>query len=123
MDERTTVVRSLRERFLDGLREAAGPLRPQRPHGRRRCRTRSTSRFRVEGGRAVDEPRPGGRGLFGRLGLFERLAAAVAGAAGDGGAGGGAASAVRFSLSALNTEAEMDEAVRRIAAVVRRLRG
>ena len=31
-------------------------------------------------------------------------------------------SAVRFSLSALNTEGEMDEAVRRIAAVVRRLR-
>jgi cysteine sulfinate desulfinase/cysteine desulfurase-like protein len=31
-------------------------------------------------------------------------------------------SAVRFSISALNTEAEMDEAVRRVAAVVRRLR-
>jgi cysteine sulfinate desulfinase/cysteine desulfurase-like protein len=29
---------------------------------------------------------------------------------------------VRFSISALNTEAEMDEAVRRITAVVRRLR-
>ena len=31
-------------------------------------------------------------------------------------------SAMRFSLSALLTEAEIDEAVRRIAAVVRRLR-
>jgi len=31
-------------------------------------------------------------------------------------------SAMRFSLSALNTEAEIDEAVRRVAAVVRRLR-
>jgi cysteine desulfurase len=122
MERRSSVVRSLRERILAGLREAAGPIVLNGP---------------TEGGLPhtinVSFPGPKADALLMSLDL-----AGVACSAGSACSSGSLLpspvlramgtpeevlySAVRFSLSALNTEGEMDEAVRRIAAVVRRLR-
>ncbi len=122
MDLRTKVVCSLRERILAGLRETAGPIALNGP---------------TEGGLPhtlnVSFPGPKADALLMSLDL-----AGVACSAGSACSSGSLLpspvlramgvsedalhSAVRFSLSALNTEAEMNEAVRRIAAVVRRVR-
>jgi cysteine desulfurase len=122
MEQRFRVVRSLRERILTGLRETAGPIVLNGPK---------------EGGlpHTINVSFPG---LKADALLMSLDLAGVACSAGSACSSGsllpspvlramGAAddvlrSAVRFSLSALNTEEEMDEAVRRIAAVVRRLR-
>ncbi len=123
MERRTTVVRSLRERTLTGLRESAGPLVLNGP---------------PEGGvpHTLNVSFPG---LKADALLMALDLAGVACSAGSACSSGslqpspvlramGAPddvlySAVRFSLSALLTTDEIDEAVRRIAAVVRRLRG
>ena len=123
MDQRIRVVRSLRERFLTGLRQAAEPVVLNGP---------------TEGGlpHTINVSFPG---LKADALLMSLDLAGVACSAGSACSSGsllpspvlramGApeevlSSAVRFSLSALNTEAEMNEAVQRIAAVVRRLRG
>jgi cysteine desulfurase len=122
MDARAAAVLRLRERFLAGLRAAAGPL-------------------------ALNGPASGGvphtanvsfPGLKADALLMALDLAGVACATGSACSSGsllpspvlqamGAPdavlhSAMRFSLSALNTEAEIDEAVRWIGAVVRRLR-
>ena len=122
MERRANVVRSLRERILAGLRETAGPLILNGPK---------------EGGlpHTINVSFPG---LKADTLLMSLDLAGVACSAGSACSSGsllpspvlramGAPddvlhSAVRFSLSPLNTEAEMDEAVRGIAAVVRRLR-
>jgi cysteine desulfurase len=123
MDARTAAVRGLRERFLTGLRSAAGPLALNGP---------------MAGGvpHTVNVSFPG---LKADALLMALDLAGVACATGSACSSGsllpspvlramGAPdavlqSAMRFSLSALNTAAEVDEAARRIAAVVRRLRG
>ncbi len=123
MEWRLTVVRSLRERILTGLRESAGPLVLNGP---------------AEGGvpHTVNVSFPG---LKADALLMALDLAGVACSAGSACSSGsllpspvlramGVAddvlhSAVRFSLSALLTPDEIDEAVRRIATVVRRLRG
>ena len=122
MEWRLTVVRSLRERILTGLRESAGPLVLNGP---------------AEGGvpHTVNVSFPG---LKADALLMALDLAGVACSAGSACSSGsllpspvlramGVAdavlhSAVRFSLSALLTPDEIDEAVRRIATVVRRLR-
>ena len=123
MERRTTVVRSLRKRTLAGLHEFASPI-------------------------VINGPAAGGvphtlnvsfPGLKADALLMALDLAGVACSAGSACSSGslqpspvlramGAAddvllSAMRFSLSALLTPAEIDEAVRRIAAAVRRLRG
>ena len=114
----------LRQRFLD----TAAAERPRRwsLNGPAEGGVPHTLNLSFPGCRAdvaADEPRPGRRGLLDRLGLFQRLAAAVAGAAGDGRAGRRCCTRRCASASApLLSEAEIDEAARRIAAVVRRLR-
>jgi cysteine desulfurase len=123
LEQRIKVVRSLRERILTGLRETTSPVVLNGP---------------TEGGlpHTINVSFPG---LKADALLMSLDLAGVACSAGSACSSGsllpspvlramGApeevlSSAVRFSLSALNTEAEMDEAVRRIAAVVRRLRG
>ncbi len=123
MEPRTTVVRSLREQLLTGLRESAAPLVLNGP---------------AEGGvpHTVNVSFPG---LKADALLMALDLAGVACSAGSACSSGSLLpspvlramgvpedvlhSAVRFSLSALLTPAEIDEAVRRIAAVVRRLRG
>jgi cysteine desulfurase len=122
MERRTKVVRSLRERFLSGLRETAEPVVLNGPD---------------EGGlpHTINVSFPG---LKADALLMNLDLAGVACSAGSACSSGSLLpspvlramsvseaalhSALRFSLSALNTEAEMDEAVRRIATVVRRLR-
>ena len=120
MEERSYVARSLRERILAGLRKTAGPIILNGP---------------TEGGlpHTLNISFPG---LKADALLMSLDLAGVACSAGSACSSGSLLpspvlramgtpddvlhSAVRFSLSALNTEAEMDEAVRRIAAVVRR---
>ena len=108
MKQRISVVRSLRERILTGLRKTAepillnGPKEGGLPHtinlsqetlgswtrpatqGRRSAAHDQPFLSGAEGGRAVNQPRPGGRSVFGRLRVFDRLAIAVAGTACDG---------------------------------------
>jgi cysteine desulfurase len=121
MERRTAVVRSLRERFLIGLRKTAGPLTLNGP---------------AEDGvpHTVNVSFPG---LKADALLMALDLAGVACSAGSACSSGSLLpspvlramgvpddvlhSAVRFSLSALLTPDEIDEAVRRIAAVVRRL--
>ncbi len=120
MEQRTQRVRSLRDRFLAGLRETAGPVVLNGP---------------ASGGapHTVNVSFPGLKAdaLLMRLDL-----AGVACSTGSACSSGsllpspvlramGASellSAMRFSLSALLTPEEIDEAVRRIAAAARRLR-
>ena len=120
MEQRTQKVRSLRDRFLAGLRETAGPVVLNGP---------------ASGGapHTVNVSFPGLKAdaLLMRLDL-----AGVACSTGSACSSGsllpspvlramGASellSAMRFSLSALLTPEEIDEAVRRIAAAARRLR-
>jgi cysteine desulfurase len=122
MEQRSSVLRSLRERILTGLRETASPITLNGPK---------------EGGlpHTINVSFPG---LKADALLMSLDLAGVACSAGSACSSGsllpspvlramGAPddilrSAVRFSLSALNTETEMEEAVRRITAVVRRLR-
>jgi cysteine desulfurase len=122
MKQRISVVRSLRERILTGLRKTAEPILLNGPK---------------EGGlpHTINLSFPG---LKADALLISLDLAGVACSAGSACSTGSLLpspvlramgtpddvlrSAVRFSLSALNTEGEMDEAVRRIAAVVRRLR-
>ena len=121
MESRTRIVRELRARFLDGLRESARPL------------VLNGSDDGVPHTANVSFPRLKADALLMALDL-----AGVACSAGSACSSGsllpspvlramGAPedvlqSAVRFSLSALLTPDEIDEAVRRVAAVVRRLR-
>jgi cysteine desulfurase len=122
MEQRSSVLRSLRERILAGLRETAGPIILNGP---------------TEGGlpHTINVSFPGLKADALLIALDLSGVACSAGSACSSGSllpspvlrAMGAAddvlrSAVRFSISALNTEAEMDEAVRRVAAVVRRLR-
>ncbi len=121
-ERRTKVVCSLRERILAGLRETAGPLILNGP---------------AEGGlpHTLNISFPGLKADALLMSLDLVGVACSAGSACSSGSllpspvlramgvtDDALHSAVRFSLSALNTEGEMDEAVRRIAAVVRRLR-
>jgi len=122
MQRRTTVVRSLRERMLTGLHGSAAPLTLNGP---------------AEGGlpHTVSVSFPG---LKADALLMALDLAGVACSAGSACSSGSLLpspvlramgvpdavlhSAARFSLSALLTPADIDEAVRRIAAAVRRLR-
>jgi cysteine desulfurase len=122
MERRSHVVRSLRARMLAGLRETAEPVVLNGPK---------------EGGlpHTINVSFPGLRADALLMSLDLAGVACSAGSACSSGSllpspvlrAMGAPddvlhSALRFSLSALNTEAEIDEAVQRIAAVVRRLR-
>ncbi len=120
MGQRTQTVLSLRDRFLTGLRETAGPVVLNGP---------------ADGGvpHTVNVSFPG---LKADALLMSLDLAGVACSTGSACSSGsllpspvlramGASellSAMRFSLSALLTPAEIDEAVRRIAAAARRLR-
>ncbi|HVS35546.1 MAG TPA: cysteine desulfurase family protein [Gemmataceae bacterium] len=136
MDRRTAVVRSLRERFWTALRDAAGPLVLNGP---------SLAPLPGVPGRGAREPgcvphtlNLSFPGLKADALLMALDLAGVACSAGSACSSGsllpspvlramGASeevlqSAVRFSLSAQLTPEEIDEAVRRIASVVHRLR-
>ena len=119
MEERSAVVHTLRERFLTGLRTTAGPLLLNGP---------------AEGGvpHTVNVSFPGVKADALLMSLDLAGVACSTGSACSSGsllpspvllamAAPEPLSAMRFSLSALLTPAEIDEAVRRIAAAVRRL--
>ena len=120
--QRTSMVRSLRERFLAGLRATAAPVVLNGP---------------AEGGlpHTVNVSFPGLKADALLMGLDLAGVACSAGSACSSGSllpspvlramGAPDAvliSALRFSLSALLTPAEIDEAVRRVGGTVRRLR-
>jgi len=120
MEQRTQMVRSLRDQFLAGLRETAGPVVLNGP---------------ASGGvpHTVNVSFPGLKADALLMSLDLADVACSTGSACSSGSllpspvlrAMGASellSAMRFSLSALLTPAEIDEAVRRIAAAVRRLR-
>ena len=136
MERRTTVVRSLRERTLAGLREFASPMVLNGPP---LTPTPLPRGERGEGGGVPHTLNVSFPGLKADALLMALDLAGVACSAGSACSSGSLQpspvlramgvpddvlqSAVRFSLSALLTMDEIDEAVRRIAAVVRRLRG
>jgi cysteine desulfurase len=137
-EQRTKVIRSLRERFLKGLHEAAGPLvlngPPLTP-----TPLPPGERGRGEGDGVPHTVNVSFPGLKADALLMALDLAGVACSAGSACSSGsllpspvlramGApeevlTSALRFSLSALLTAGEIDEAGRRITVVVRRLRG